>query len=69
MKVKGAGLAFLMGKKQTEENKLPSDQELGINKTCLYFKRNEYIKRVKISGDVYLHYIEIESNNNLYRIG
>jgi hypothetical protein len=45
IKSKGAGLALLMGKKP-EESKLPSDKELGINKTSLYFKRNEHVKRV-----------------------
>jgi len=70
IKGKGAGLAFLMGKKPTEETKLPSDLELGIRQTSLYFKRNEYIRRVKVSGDTYLYYIEIETNSNhVYRVG
>lgn len=58
-----------MGKKQ-EEAKLPSDKQLGINKTSLYFTKSEYIKRVKVSGDAYLHVFEIETNEGkIYTIG
>lgn len=58
-----------MGKKQ-EELKLPDDKQIGINKTSLYFKRNEFIRRVKVTGDVYLHSLELETNTSqVYRIG
>lgn len=33
-----------------------------FNKTSVYLKRSEFITRVKLSGQKYLHYMEIEVN-------
>lgn len=33
-----------------------------MNKTSIYFKRKEFISRIKLSGQKYLHRIEIDTN-------
>lgn len=36
-----------------------SDEGGEVKKECLYFKRHEYISRLKVTGQKYLHYLEI----------
>jgi hypothetical protein len=38
------------------------EQKASTTKTTLYFKKHEYIRRIKISGQTYLHYMEVEDN-------
>ena len=38
------------------------EEDKEVKKFNLYFARQEYIKRVKISGQAYLHYAEIETS-------
>jgi len=60
-------MAVLFGGRKQE---VQPEEEREHKKTSLYFKRSEYIKRVKISGQAYLHQIEIETNDNkIYRVG
>jgi hypothetical protein len=58
-------LGMLFKKKDVTE-----DEEREVKKRCIYFKRNEYIRRVKISGQAYLHHVELETNEGkIYKIG
>ncbi|CDW78756.1 UNKNOWN [Stylonychia lemnae] len=60
-------MAVLFGAKKQDAQ---AEEDKEHKKTSLYFKRNEYIKRVKISGQAYLHQIEIETNDSkMYRVG
>lgn len=41
-----------------------------FKKTSVYFKRKEYIIKVKVQGKKYLHFLEIETNfGSVYKCG
>ena len=46
------------------------EEEKEVNKFNLHFNRKEYIRRVKISGQAFLHYVEIETNSGkIHKVG
>lgn len=53
--------ALLFGGGKPKATTAAVEEEQG-KKTTIYFTKNEYIKRVKISGQTYLHYLEIENS-------
>lgn len=56
----------MLFKKKDDE----AEEEKEVVKHSIYFKRSDYIKRVKISGQAYLHHVELETNNGkTYKIG
>lgn len=47
-----------------------TDEGDSVRKECLYFRRGEYINRLKVTGQKYLHYMEIQTNKgDVHKIG